>query len=99
MRLAPLPLARRLLLGGLLVLSLAACRGELTPENYARIQNGMTLDEVTGILGKPTDASTLGIGGLTGTNATWSDGKTTISVQFVNDKVQFKQMAQSSQPR
>ena len=86
----------RWLISVLLVLSLVACRGDLTPENYARIQNGMSLDEVTGILGKPNESSSLGIGSLTGTSASWSDGKTTISVQFVNDKVQFKQMAQAS---
>lgn len=99
MRQATLTALRRLLLGCALALTLASCRGDLTPENYARIENGMSLEQVTGILGKPSDSSTLGLGGLTGTNAVWSDGKTTISVQFVNDKVQFKQMAQSSQQR
>lgn len=75
---------------------LAACKSDLSPENYAKIENGMSMDEVTRILGKPSDTSTMGLGSLTGTAATWTDGKTTISVQFVNDKVQLKQITSIS---
>lgn len=75
---------------------LAACKSDLSPENYARIENGMSMAQVTDILGKPSETSTLGLGGLTGTAATWTDGKTTISIQFLNDKVQLKQMSATS---
>lgn len=75
---------------------LAACKSDLSPENYARIENGMSMAQVADILGKPSETSTLGLGGLTGTAATWSDGKTTITIQFLNDKVQLKQMSATS---
>lgn len=72
---------------------LAACNSKLTQENFARVEPGMTQQQVTAILGEPTESSSIGIGTLSGTSSTWTDGKTTISIQFVNDKVQAKQLS------
>jgi hypothetical protein len=66
----------------LLVLLLAAC-SKLTQENYARVQTGMTLDEVSAILGRPDSCSeTLGV-----KKCTWGDEQRHININFVADKV------------
>ncbi len=64
---------------------------KINQENYAKIQNGMTMEEVKAILGEPTESNTTGIAVLSGTAATWtnSDG-VSINIKFLNDKVKFK---------
>lgn len=77
----------------LAALLLAACGSKVTAENFERIRSGMAQKEVVAILGEPTETSAIGIGGLSGGMATWREGNTEISVQFVNDKVQAKQLS------
>lgn len=77
-------------------LLLAACGSKITAENFERIQNGMSRKEVVAILGEPAETNSVSIGGLSGGMATWQDGGTVISVQFVNDKVQAKQLSRES---
>jgi hypothetical protein len=74
---------------------LLACGSKINPKNYAKIQNGMTMEEVKAILGSPTTSSTSGIGALSGTSAIWKsrDG-TSISINFVNSKVLLKRFAE-----
>jgi hypothetical protein len=74
---------------------LLACVSKINQENYAKIQNGMTMEEVKAILGEPTTSSTSGIGPLSGTSAIWKsrDG-TSISINFVNSKVLLKSFAE-----
>lgn len=83
---------RRLLLGTAAALLLAACGSKISAENFERIQTGMSQKEVAAILGEPTETSAISIAGLSGGMATWRDGNTEISVQFLNDKVQAKQL-------
>jgi PBP1b-binding outer membrane lipoprotein LpoB len=81
-----------------LVIFISGCLGsKINEENYKKVQEGMTMEQVKAILGEPTDASTKGVsipmaGSLSGTLATWksSDGKITIELTFVNDKVKLK---------
>ncbi len=80
-------------------LLLAACGSKISAENFERIQNDMAQKEVIAILGEPTETSTVSIAGLSGGMATWRDGDTVISVQFVNDKVQGKQLSRESRPQ
>ena len=80
----------------LAALLLAACGANVSAENFERIQNGMTQKEVVAILGEPTETSAISIGGLSGGMATWRDGNAAISVQFVNDKVQAKQLSREA---
>ena len=80
----------RLLLVALFVFQLAACGSKITEENYAKIENGMTEEEVVAILGKPTERSSAGIGSLTTTGLVWQGENIAINVQLVNDKVQLK---------
>lgn len=89
MRLQPLAIV-------LAALLLAACGSQVSTENFERIQTGMTQKEVVAILGEPTETSAVSIAGLSGGMATWRDGNTEISVQFLNDKVQAKQLSREA---
>lgn len=73
----------------LLVLLLAAC-SKVTEENFARIQDGMTEDEVSAILGKPSEATSVAVLGVSGTTARWEGNGALITVRFVNGKVALK---------
>ena len=79
---------RALLLVSLLVV-LAAC-SKVTPENFARIQDGMPEEQVLDILGKPSESSSVNILGVSGTSSRWVGGDTAITVKFVNGKVAVK---------
>lgn len=71
------------------VVLIAAC-ARATPENYAKVQAGMSRDEVYEILGKPDEVSGGGIGQLTVSSETWKGRKQTIHVTFGGDKVALK---------
>ncbi len=70
----------------LAALLLAAC-SKVTEENYAKIRDGMTEQEVIAVLGKPTESSSMSLPGMSGTGAKWVGGNVMISVTFVNGKV------------
>ncbi|MGH8530819.1 MAG: hypothetical protein ACRETN_13420 [Nevskiales bacterium] len=72
------------------VLLLAACGSKVTPENYEKIRNKMSQDEVYSILGKPTEVSSAGIGNLSASNEVWKGKTHTITVTFGNGSVGFK---------
>lgn len=79
---------------GLLVslcLLLMAC-SKVSIENYQKIKIGMTMHDVTQILGKPTHADSLDLAGISGTTAIWSDDKIEITIQFFSDKVVIKNL-------
>lgn len=64
------------------LLLLAAC-DRLTVENYGKIKTGMSYDEVTTIIGSPSNCSEMvGI-----RSCTWGDERHHVSVNFVADKV------------
>jgi len=70
---------------------LFGCASKINQENYAKIQNGMTMEEVKAILGEPTESKTAGVASLSGTSAVWeSDEDVTINIKFVNNKVKLK---------
>ena len=83
----------------LATLLLAACGSKISAENFERIQNGMTQKEVIAVLGEPTETSNVNIAGVSGGMATWKDGNTVISVQFLNGKVQARQLAKEAGPQ
>lgn len=92
------PAGRRIAAATLAValLLLVGCT-RLTQENFNRIEKGTSYEEVQTILGPPTESQSVGIGPLSGTAATWDDGKTRIEIKFVNEKVQLKSL-EKSQP-
>ena len=77
-------------------LLLGAC-SKATADNYAKVQAGMTRDEVHGILGKPDETTGGGIGDLTMTAETWKNGKQSIRVNYVGDKVAMKGMSDAKE--
>ena len=65
---------------------LASGCSKVTNENYAKIETGMSYDEVVAILGAPDDVTD-----AVGTkSAVWGKAPKTISVKFVADKVVFR---------
>lgn len=70
-------------------LSLAAC-SKVTQENFAKVQNGMTEQEVVAILGNPTESTSRDVLGITGTSSRWVSGDAAITIRFVGGKVALK---------
>src|SRR5438128_296102 len=77
-------------------LVLAACGSRISAENYEKIHNGMSMDEVKKVLGKPTEVSSFGIGDLSATTARWVGRSQTITITFANNKVKLKTLTGSS---
>ena len=68
---------------------LAAC-SKVTQENFARIQDGMSEQEVAAILGSPTESSSASAVGISGTSSKWAGNDAVIVIHFVNGKVALK---------
>ena len=71
------------------LLLLAAC-SKVTQDNFAKIKDEMTEQEVAAILGSPTESSSTSLVGITGTSSRWADKDAVITVRFVNGKVVLK---------
>jgi SmpA/OmlA family protein len=71
------------------LLLVAGC-SKVTPENFAKIQEGMSEPEVIALLGSPSESSSVNILGVSGTASRWVSGDAAISVRFVNGKVALK---------
>lgn len=63
-------------------LSIFGC-SKLTQENYEKITMGMTLDEVTAIIGEPDSCD----GAMGAKKCIWGDAKKNITISFMGDKV------------
>jgi hypothetical protein len=75
-----------------LLLLLAGCGSKVSKDNFAKIKTGMTQQEVEAILGtgEVANSSSASLPGMTLSTKTevWKDGKKTITVVYLNDKVQ-----------
>ncbi|MFA7387142.1 MAG: DUF3862 domain-containing protein [Thiohalobacteraceae bacterium] len=80
----------------LLSLLLVACGSPVNQENFQKIVNGMTQAEVEDLLGRPDESSSASLGTFSGGSSTWTSGDVTITVQFMNDQVQFKQFTKGT---
>lgn len=89
---------KHVLLAVALCLALMACGSSVNQENYAKIRNDMSTEEVNNILGKPTDVSSFSIGGLSASTVQWMGKTHTITVTFANEKVKMKSYAENSTP-
>ena len=72
-----------------LALALAAC-SKVNEENYAKVRDGMSEQEVHALLGSPTESSSVGVLGISGTSSRWVAKDAVITIQFVNGKVRLK---------
>ena len=80
---------RRFLLALLAACLIAAC-SRVTQENFLKIQDGMSEEEVISLLGRPTESNSVNVLGVSGTASRWVGGDAVITVRFVNGKVAFK---------
>ena len=76
-----------------LFLLLCACGSHINSANFAKIQSDMSAEEVTTLLGEPSESNSMEIGPYSGTLSTWKSDDATITVQFVNNKVKAKQFS------
>jgi len=72
-----------------LVLVLTAC-SKVTQENYQKIEEGMTEEQVIALLGRPAESNSVSVLGVSGTVSRWVAGDAVITVRFVNGKVGIK---------
>ena len=68
---------------------IAGC-AKLTQENFGKVQEGMSEQEVNAILGSPTESNSVNVLGISGTVSRWISGDTVVTVRFVNGKVALK---------
>ncbi len=77
-------------------LTLAAC-SKVNQENFAKIEQGMSEQDVLSLLGKPDESSSVDVLGVSGTTSHWVHGDTEITVRFVNGKVALKSFDKPAQ--
>lgn len=76
-----------------LILLLAACSSRVTPENYEKLQSGMSKAQVHTILGAPDSVTSDDIGNvLSLTKETWKSRKQSITVTYGNDSLALKSL-------
>ncbi|MCP4413347.1 MAG: outer membrane protein assembly factor BamE [Gammaproteobacteria bacterium] len=76
----------------ILVITLQACGSQIKQDNYLKVTNGMTIEEVIDILGEPTASSAGDFAGISGTASTWKTESIEISIHFINGKVVSRQL-------
>ena len=74
----------------LIALLLVAACSKVTQENFSKIQDGMSEQEVAAILGSPTESSSTSILGISGTSSEWTASDSVITIRFVNGKVALR---------
>ena len=72
-----------------LVLVITAC-SKVTEENFAKIQEGMTEQEVLALLGTPSESNSVSILGVSGAAWRWVGRDAIVVVHFVNGKAALK---------
>jgi hypothetical protein len=70
-------------------LLIAAC-SKVTQDNFAKIQDGMSEQEVMALLGSPSESNSINVLGVSGTASRWAARDAVITVSFVNGKVAVK---------
>jgi hypothetical protein len=73
----------------LVALIVVAC-SKVNQENFLKIREGMSEEEVIAILGRPNESNSVNVLGISGTASRWVAGDTVITVRFVNSQVAFK---------
>jgi len=73
----------------LVALLMVAC-SKVNQENFLKIQEGMSEEEVISLLGRPSESNSVNVLGVSGTASRWVARDTLITVRFVNGKVAFK---------
>jgi len=79
----------RFLLAVAFALLLAAC-SKVDQAHYAKVTSGMSEEQVYDILGKPDEASSRDLLGVSTTSAKWVSGDAVITIQFIDGKVRLR---------
>ncbi len=79
-------------------LLIAAC-SKVSQENFSKIEQGMSEQDVLALLGKPDESSSVDVLGVSGTTSHWVHGDAEITVRFVNGKVALKSFDKPAQPQ
>lgn len=79
----------RLVFALIAALVIAGC-SRVTQDNFLKIQEGMTEQEVASLLGSPTESNSVNVLGVSGTASRWVAKDAAITVRFVNGKVALK---------
>jgi hypothetical protein len=74
-----------------LALVVAAC-SKISEENFAKVQEGMTEQEVLAILGTPTESNGVSVLGVSGAAWRWVGRDAVIVVHFVNGKAALRSL-------
>lgn len=77
-------------LAAVALLALLVGCSKVKQENFAKVQTGMTEQEVAAILGSPTESTSRDVLGVTGTTSRWVSGDAAITIRFVGGKVATK---------
>ena len=75
-----------ILLAALLLLGCS----KVTPDNFEKIQEGMSEQEVRAVLGDPTESNSVTVLGVSGTASRWTGRDAEIIVRFINGKAALK---------
>ena len=78
-----------------LALALAAC-SKVNEENFAKVRDGMSEQEVHALLGSPTESSSVSVLGISGTSSRWVTKDAVVTIQFVNGKARVKSFEKPS---
>ena len=73
----------------LAALLIAGC-SRVTQDNFLKIQEGISEQEVAALLGSPTESNSVNVLGVSGTASRWVAKDAVIAVRFVNGKVALK---------
>lgn len=72
-----------------MALALSAC-SKITEENFAKLEQGMSEQEVLAILGSPSESNSVDVLGISGAASRWVGRNAVAEVHFVNGKVALK---------
>ena len=75
-----------------LAVAASAC-SKINEENFTKVREEMSEQEVLSLLGTPTESSSISVLGVSGTASKWVAKDAVITVQFVNGKVRGKSFA------
>lgn len=95
MRMAAMKTLLKSFLLAVVAVALISC-GRVNQDNFNKVQNNMTSEEVVAILGEPTTSDSINIAGVSGTSSAWKSRDAQIIIQFVNDKVIAKTFTKES---
>ncbi|MCP4745943.1 MAG: hypothetical protein GY874_07350 [Desulfobacteraceae bacterium] len=75
---------KKVIVIAVLLFAIVSC-GKVNVENFGKIENGMTYDQVKGILGDPTNCESM----PGAKRCVWQSGEKKIEIKFLTDKVVF----------